>query len=128
MNTDNPYKCDLLKEDYIECLHHRKEVAPFILALMCRRTAPIWSRWKPADRRRLEKRKSAKSGRLPHLRSTKVTDLFLHSFQHIRLLAVEIAGACVMQPNTVLRPDPAVQSNVTAVEHGVADDRLRGRR
>ena len=26
METDNPYKCDLLKEDYIECLHHRKEV------------------------------------------------------------------------------------------------------
>ncbi|KAM7458486.1 hypothetical protein BLSTO_00752 [Blastocystis sp. subtype 1] len=25
VNTDNPYKCDLLKEDYIECLHHRKE-------------------------------------------------------------------------------------------------------
>ena len=25
MKTDNPYKCDLLKEDYIECLHHRKE-------------------------------------------------------------------------------------------------------
>ena len=25
-NTDNPYKCDLMKEDYIECLHHRKEV------------------------------------------------------------------------------------------------------
>ena len=26
LNTDNPYKCDLMKEDYIECLHHRKEV------------------------------------------------------------------------------------------------------
>jgi singapore isolate B (sub-type 7) whole genome shotgun sequence assembly, scaffold_12 len=27
MHTDNPYKCDLLKEDYVECLHHRKEVS-----------------------------------------------------------------------------------------------------
>jgi len=25
--TDNPLKCDALKEDYFECLHHRKEFA-----------------------------------------------------------------------------------------------------
>eukprot|EP00192_Tetraselmis_astigmatica_P023475 CAMPEP_0117668854 /NCGR_PEP_ID=MMETSP0804-20121206/11789_1 /TAXON_ID=1074897 /ORGANISM="Tetraselmis astigmatica, Strain CCMP880" /LENGTH=74 /DNA_ID=CAMNT_0005476809 /DNA_START=116 /DNA_END=340 /DNA_ORIENTATION=+ len=25
--TDNPLKCNLLKEDYLECLHHRKEFA-----------------------------------------------------------------------------------------------------
>ena len=24
--TDNPAKCNLLREDYLECLHHRKEV------------------------------------------------------------------------------------------------------
>ena len=35
LNTDNPYKCDLMKEDYIECLHHRKEVVfcRFVLIL-----------------------------------------------------------------------------------------------
>lgn len=78
MKTDNPYKCDLLKEDYIECLHHRKEVLISFFAISPRKIVPIW--WMLLSRRRRVKRlrRPMPNGLLRFPRSIKVTDNILN--------------------------------------------------